>query len=157
VQAITNQSLIGNLLVLAGTICWSAYTVLSKLLLQRYTPLKLTTLTTIIGTPFLILASIPCLNEQDWGSVSYSGWLGLIYSSCFAVTIGYVVWYTGVSRIGSVRTALYSNLTPVISIVLARFLLHESMTPLQILGTSLVLTSLYLARRSSRKHAFDLH
>jgi len=146
----TDQSLIGDLLILVGTIFWSTYTVLSKPLLQRYTPLKLTTLTMAMGTPPLVLVSIPSLKEQNWNSVSLQGWLSLAYSSCFAIAIGYVIWYTGVSRIGSARTALYENLITVIAVAVAWLFLSETMAPLQILGAALVLTSLYLV---TRKHA----
>jgi drug/metabolite transporter (DMT)-like permease len=145
-----DQSWIGDLLILTGTICWSIYTVLSKPLLQRYSPLKLTTLTMVFGTLPLVLVSIPSLKEQNWSSVSSQGWLGLTYSFCFAVAIGYVLWYTGVSRIGSARTSLYSNLTPVIAVAVAWLLLSETMTLLQVLGAVLVLTSLYLARRPTK-------
>ena len=62
---LTEQSLIGDLLILAGTICWSVYTVLSKPLLGRYTPLKLTSLTIAMGTPLLVLVSIPSIEAQD--------------------------------------------------------------------------------------------
>jgi len=146
---LTDQNWIGNLLILACTICWSTFTVLSKPLLQRYTPLKLTTLTMVIGTPPLVLVSIPSMKEQNWGSVSSQGWLCLIYSFCFAIAIGYVIWYTGVSRIGSARTALYENLVTVVAVAVAWLFLSERMTLLQVLGTVLVLSSLYLARRPS--------
>jgi len=145
----TDQSWIGDLLILAGTICWSTYTVLSKPLLQRYTPLKLTTLTMIMGTLPLVLVSTPSLKEQNWSSVSLQGWLCLIYSFCFAIAIGYVIWYTGVSRIGSARTALYSNLVTVIAVAVAWLFLSERMNLLQVLGAVLVFISLYLARRPS--------
>jgi drug/metabolite transporter (DMT)-like permease len=146
----TDQSLIGDLLILTGTICWSAYTVLSKPLLRRYTPLKLTTLAMLIGTPPLILTSIPSLKGQNWGSVSLQGWLSLTYSFFFPVAIGYVIWYTGVSRIGGARTALYENLITVVAIAVAWIFLSERMTPLQVLGAAMVLFSLYLAGRTSK-------
>jgi len=145
----TDQSWIGDLLILAGTICWSIYTVLAKPLLQRYTPLKLTTLTMVMGTLPLVLVSIPSLKDQNWSSVPSQGWLSLTYSFCFAIAIGYVIWYTAVSRIGNPRTALYENLVTVIAVAVAWLFLSEQMTPLQVLGAVLVLTSLYLARRSS--------
>jgi len=147
---IADNGWIGDLLILAATICWSTYTVLSKPLLQRYTPLKLTTLTMVMGTLPLVLVSIPSLTEQNWGSVPLQGWLCLIYSFCFAIAIGYVIWYAGVSRIGTARTALYENLIIIVALAVAWLFLHERMTPLQILGAVLVLTSLYLV---AREHA----
>jgi probable blue pigment (indigoidine) exporter len=106
-------------------------------------------LTIALGTPPLVLVSIPSLKEQNWGSVSLQGWLSLTYSFCLAVAIGYVIWYTGVSRIGTSRTALYENLITVIAIAVAWLLLSETMTPIQVLGAVLVLASLYLARKHS--------
>jgi len=147
--SVSSQSLIGDLLVLTGTICWSTYTVLSKPLLQRYSPLKLTALTVAIGTLPLVLVSIPSLKLQNWSSISSGGWLRLAYSFCFAIAIGYVLWYTGVSRIGGARTALYEGLITVVALVTAWLSLSESMTPLQVLGIVLVFISLYLARRTS--------
>jgi len=151
--SMSSQSLIGDILVLTGTICWSTYTVLSKPLLQRYSPLKLTTLTVAMGTPLLVLVSIPSLKEQNWSSVSLEGWLSLAYSFCFAIAIGYVLWYTGVSRIGGARTALYEGLITVIAVVVAWLSLSESMTQLQILGMIFVFISLYLARRNQKNQS----
>ena len=144
---LTDQSLLGDLLILFGTICWSTYTVLSKPLLKHCTPLKLTSLTMAIGTPLLLLLSIPSISTQKWSSVSTTGWLSLAYFSCLATAISYVIWYTGVNRIGSARTALYYNLITVIAIVIAWISLSESMTPIQIVGASMIIISLYLARR----------
>lgn len=144
---LADQSLIGDLLIFAGTLCWSMYTVLSKPLLQKYSPIQLVTLTMIIGTPPLVIISVPSLKEQSWVSISPYGWLCLIYSFLFSLAIGYVLWYRGISRIGSARTALYSNLTPVIALTIAWLFLTETMTPLQILGATLIFISLYIARR----------
>lgn len=147
--SMSSQSLIGDLLVLTGTICWSTYTVLSKPLLQRYSPLKLTTLTVAIGTLPLVLVSIPSLKEQNWSMISSQGWLSLVYSFCFAIAIGYVLWYTGVNRIGGARTALYEGLITVVALATAWLSLSEDMTPLQILGIVFVFVSLYLAGKTS--------
>ena len=147
---IPSESWIGDLLILVGTICWSTYTVFSKPLLQHYSPLKLTTLTISMGTPLLILVSIPSLTQQNWSAVSTQGWLSLAYSFCLAIAIGYTVWYTGVNKIGNARTSLYENLVTVIAVVVAWIILSESMTPIQILGMAFVFLSLYLAQRTTR-------
>ncbi len=155
VIAITNQSWIGDLLILGATICWAAYTVLSKPLLIRYTPTKLTTLTIAIGAVPLILISIPSLSIQRWDSVSTQGWLSVGYSSCLAIALGYVVWYTGVSHVGNARTSLYENLAVVVGVVVAWIFLSESMTVVQIIGAVLVFVGLYVARRTNNKNTIN--
>lgn len=146
VPTFADQSLIGDLLIVAGTLCWSLYTVLSKPLLQKYTPIQLVSLTMSIGTPPLVVISIPYIREQSWASISIYGWSGLIYSFLFSLAIGYVLWYNGVSRIGSTRTSLYHNLTPVIALIIAWLFLSERIASLQILGAVLIFLSLYAAR-----------
>jgi drug/metabolite transporter (DMT)-like permease len=149
---ITEQSLLGDLLVLTGTMCWSAYTVLSKPLLKRYTSLKLTSLTVAMGTPLLVLFSIPSINAQDWSSIPTQGWLSLAFSAFFAVAVGYAIWYTGVSRIGSARTSLYEYLITVIALATAWLFLSETMTPFQLVGAALVFIGLYTSRKSNKKN-----
>ena len=147
---ITDQTLIGDLLLIANPVLWGTYTVLSKPMLKEYSPLKLTALTVAIGAVPLVLVSIPFLNAQDWNTVSAQAWSGLAFSACFAIGIGYVIWYTGVSRVGSARTALYDNLVTVVAVAFAWIFLSESMTSIQIAGAILVFIGLYLARKKKR-------
>ena len=147
----TEQSWIGDLLTIANPICWSGYTVLSKPMLKEYSPLKLTAITMAIGAVPLILVAIPSLSTENWTGISTNSWLSLMFSAVFAIAIGYVVWYTGVNRIGTSRTALYENLVTVFAVASAWILLSESMTAIQIIGAVLVFVSLYVARRNSKK------
>lgn len=144
---LTSQGLMGDLLIFAGTLCWSLYTVLSKPLLKKYSPIQLVTSTMILGTPLLIIISIPSFKEQSWTSIQPSGWLCLIYSFLFSLAMGYMLWYIGISRIGTARTSLYQNLTPVIALTIAWLFLSETITPLQIIGATLIFISLYLTKR----------
>jgi drug/metabolite transporter (DMT)-like permease len=143
----SSQSLLGDLLIVANPICWSIYTVLSKPMLKEYSPLKLTAVTMAIGAVPLVVVGAPSLGTQNWQAVSVNAWLGLGFSAFLAIGIGYVIWYTGVSRIGSARTSLYDNLVTVFAVASAWILLSESMTAIQILGAVLVFVSLYVVRR----------
>jgi len=147
----TDQSWMGDLLTIANPICWGLYTVLSKPLLKEYSPLKLTTITMAIGTVPILLVSAPALSMENWDAISTNSWLGLAFSAVFAIAIGYVVWYTGVNRIGTSRTALYENLVTVFAVASAWIMLSESMTAIQIAGAALVFVSLYVARRNNKK------
>jgi drug/metabolite transporter (DMT)-like permease len=140
-------TLVGDLLTLAATLCWASFTVLSKPLLSRYSPIKLITLTMVLGTvPFLALAT-PTLVAQEWGRVTATGWLGLLYSYSLAIVAAYIVWYTSVQRVGNARTAIFSNLTPVVALIAAWLLRGETLAPLQFIGAAVVLLGISLARR----------
>lgn len=148
--SLSSQSLLGDALIVANPICWSIYTVLSKPLLKEYSPLKLTAVTMAIGAVPLLIVGAPTLSTQNWAAISMNAWLGLGFSAFFAIGLGYVIWYTGVSRIGSARTSLYDNLVTVFAVGSAWILLSESMSIVQIAGAVLVFVSLYLVRRRKR-------
>ena len=146
----SDQSLLGDLLIVANPICWSIYTVLSKPMLEDYSPLKLTTVTMAIGAVPLVIVAIPSLTQQNWTTISVNSWLGLAFSAFMAIGLGYVIWYTGVRRIGSARTSLYDNLVTVFAVASAWIVLSESMTAIQIAGAVLIFISLYVVRRKSQ-------
>ncbi len=142
----------GDVLTLIGAAAWSLYTVLSRPLLSRYSALKLTALAMAAGTPFIVLFSIPQLLAQDWAAVSWQGWLGLFFSGSMAIALGYIIWNTGVSKIGSTRTAVYSNLSPVIAAIFAWLTLGEAITAFMVVGAAMIFLGIYLTRRSSQRN-----
>jgi drug/metabolite transporter (DMT)-like permease len=143
--------ILGDLLILAATVCWAVYTVLSRPLLSSLSPLQFVAYTVALGTPFLVLVSIPSLMRQNFAAVSWLGWAGLVFSSTLAIGFAYVVWYSGVREIGSTRTAIYENLSPVVAVLFARQVLGESLLPTQLLGAVLVFLGIYLTRFSSQQ------
>ncbi len=143
------SSLVGDLLILSAALTWGVYTVFSKPLLARYSPLHLTAITMVSGTALLILAGVPALIEQSWAAVAPSAWAGLVYSAVFAIAIAYLIWFTAVQRVGNAYTAVYSNGTPVVASLLAWLVLREPFRPLQAIGGVVILIGLALARSRS--------
>jgi drug/metabolite transporter (DMT)-like permease len=141
-----SATLLGDLIILAGTICWSLYSVLSAPLLKVYSPLRVTGLSMAFGTVPLLFVGAPALLAQDWSRVHATGWAGLGYSFTLAIVLAYIIWNVGVRRIGGARTAIYNNITPVVASLIAAVLLNEAITSLKILGAVVIFVGLYLAR-----------
>lgn len=152
VVALTEVTVRGDLLTLAGAMCWASYTLMTKPVLVRHSPLKVTTYAMSLGYVPFVLLSTPSLFTQDWASVSASSWLSVAYSAGFALTLGYVGWSWGVRMIGGTRTAVYNNLTPVVAGILGFWFLDEIWTPLRFLGAATILLGLYLVRSTPRKY-----
>jgi drug/metabolite transporter (DMT)-like permease len=144
------STLLGDVLVLGAAMLWAAYTTGSKPLLARYSPVRLTTLSMVTGTIPLVLVSIPALLQQDWHAPTAGAWVGLFYSAVFSVAIGYVAWYTSVRRLGTARTAIFSNLTPVVSVAVSWLFLGYRLAPLQLAGGVVVLAGLLLTRQGRK-------
>jgi drug/metabolite transporter (DMT)-like permease len=142
----SGETLLGDVFVVAALGCWSWYTVGSRYLLQRYTPLQVTVSTTVVGTIGFLPFSVPSLLALNWGEVSRWAWGAVALSGLLALSLSYVLWYTGVQRLGSSRTAIYSNLVPVVAMVVAAVSLGETIGLVKLIGATLVLTALVLTR-----------
>jgi drug/metabolite transporter (DMT)-like permease len=143
-------SIKGDLMVLVGNIFWTLYTVFSKPLLDRMSPLRLTAWTMAAGTLAYLPVAMPPLLRQDWRRPMPVAWAGLGYSAIFAIVLGFVFWYTSVQRVGNSRTAVYGNITPVLTAVSAHFILGEKLSKFQALGAAIILAGVYLTRSGYR-------
>ncbi len=142
-------ALLGSFFILVATFAWSLNSVISAPLLKRYSSLSVAALSTIFGTIPLLFIGIPALTAQNWAEVTTGGWLGLLYSTVLAVVLAFVLWNVGVKRIGSARTAIYNNLTPVIATFGAAIFLGEALTVAKITGAVVIFIGLYLARTAN--------
>ena len=138
--------LVGNLWIVGCVLCWSAYTVLARRLLRRYSPLRLTALSLSFGTVLFVPVALPSVLRQSWISVSTITWVGLVYSFLFALVICYILWYRSVKKVGNLRTAVYSNLVPVFGTLFAVWLLDERLTSGLGLGAACILAGIVLTR-----------
>lgn len=110
------------------TFLWASYAVLAAPLMLTYSPLRVTALTTGIGVLLLILLGMPAVAALPLSQVQPSGWAGLLYSAISAIVVAYIIWNSGVKKIGGARTSLYSNLIPVIGTITAAIVLGEAIT-----------------------------
>jgi drug/metabolite transporter (DMT)-like permease len=60
--------------------------------------------------------------------------------------IAYLIWYRGIKLIGPTRTSMYSNLQPIIAVLVAWMALGEVPTVAQGLGAAAVMAGLLLTR-----------
>ena len=139
-------SLVGDLLVLTGSLAWALYTVLLKPYTHDVSGLQLSAFTMVGGAIPLFAVAWPAISSAPWRSVPTLGWVAVAYSGVFALVIAYYFWYRGVRVIGPTRTAMYSNLQPVIAVLVAWPMLGETPTIWQALGAVCIIGGLLLTR-----------
>ena len=147
------SSLVGDSLTLLAVACWAVYTVGSRELLARYSPLVVTGLTMAFGTAAYVPASLPSFLQLEWGRVHLWAWTALVFSSILALNVGYLIWYTSVQRIGNIRTSVYSNITPLVAMTVAAVFLGERLTATNVLGASAILCGVAITRWAAKTRA----
>ncbi len=140
---------LGDLLVLVAALCWCGYTVLSRPLLDRHSPLRLTALSMAWGVLFMWPFCAPSVARQDWAAVGPGAWAAMLYSFLFALVIAYLLWYRSVAKVGNVRTAVYSNLVPVTGTLSGWLFLGERLYPALWVGAGAIFGGIALTRMRS--------
>jgi drug/metabolite transporter (DMT)-like permease len=146
-------SLSGDLFTLGAVCCWAVYTVGSRSMLARYSPLTVTGLTMIAGTALYVPASMPQLAQVEWPRVPAWAWAATALSALLALNVAYLIWYTSVQRIGNVRTSAYSNFIPLIALSIAAVTLSEPIGLAKLVGAGAILAGVAVTRTAARKGA----
>jgi drug/metabolite transporter (DMT)-like permease len=139
-------SVTGNVLIFGAMLGWAIYTVGSRPMLARHSPLIVTGYTMTIGSVLYSLFGIQALRRLDWSAVSPAAWGVLAYSAVFSLVVAYIIWYTAVQRVGSSRTSIYSNLVPIVAMGVAALVLGEPLTLRKLVGAAAVIIGVALTR-----------
>jgi drug/metabolite transporter (DMT)-like permease len=150
------STITGDLQIIVSVICWSVYTLGTGRLIRRHSPLYVTGMTMAIGGIPYAIAMMPHVLAMRWTTVSWWVWVTLVLSALLALCVAYVIWYTAVQRIGAARTAIYSNVVPLVAMACAALWLHESITAAKLAGAAAVLTGVVLTRLGRKTPAVPI-
>jgi drug/metabolite transporter (DMT)-like permease len=143
------SSVVGDLLILASVICWSFYTHLMRPYTQRIDGIQIATWSLIGGTIPVFALALPAIARAHWHAVVPLTWAAIFYSGVGSMGIAYLFWYRGVRVIGSMRTAMFSNLQPIVALAVSWPMLGEKPTIMQGAGAAAVFGGLLLTRQPS--------
>lgn len=145
-QGFFNASFTGNLLILLAVITGVFYTIYSKELLFKYSPITVTFWSFVIGSiafiPFLVSElSNPATNLI----LNYKGIIGVIFGIVFSSTIGYYLYQWGIQKIQANEVGIFTYIDPIVAIMIAYPLLGEVITPVFVIGSILVFGGIFVA------------
>jgi drug/metabolite transporter (DMT)-like permease len=139
-------TLLGSVLVFLAVICWTFYTIGLQPYTERIDIIQLSAATMVGGAIPLIIASTPALVATNWSAIGVGGWLALLYSSVISMGVAYFFWYRGLRVLGPTRTAVYSNLQPLVALLVAWAFLSETPTIFQGVGAVTIVAGVFLTR-----------
>ncbi|SCY69353.1 DMT family transporter [Alkaliphilus peptidifermentans] len=138
---------IGDMLMIVAVSCWAVYSIVSRRVMSKYSPLILTCYSFILCTIFTLPFALLERPSQFLSQTTILGWSSVLYMAIFPSTIGYLVQQTSIKEIGPSRTAIFINLVPVFSMVLSVIILKERITFLTLIGGIMILSGVYLTTK----------
>jgi drug/metabolite transporter (DMT)-like permease len=71
----------------------------------------------------------------------------LLFLGLFASMLCYILWNKALKHLGAVRTSNYIYFNPVISLITSAIVIHETITPVALLGATFILGGIYWSER----------
>ncbi|MHB8071851.1 MAG: DMT family transporter [Candidatus Cryosericum sp.] len=144
-------SLFGVLLAFASPLCWSMSTVLGKPLVAKYRGLDVTVWGLFLGTLFLLPWLRPASLAAQVRTMPGIAWISVGYLAYLSILLGYPLWFKALETKKASETGMFIYLNPLLGTASGVLFLHESLTPLMMLGAAGILAGLVVANPLSER------
>jgi len=152
--------LVGDLLLLVAVIAWALFTAEGRPLVTAHGPLPVIAWTLIAGTAMYLPLGVASLaapgTVQRIVHASRAAWLGVGYLILVTSVIAYLLWYWALAHLPAARVAVFTNLQPLATAVLAHLFLGEHVTPQFIGGALVVISGVVLAQLRAPRTAAEV-
>lgn len=129
----------GDIIILIAVLAWSYYTVIGKPLVQKYGALRITAYALASGSALYMPFGIYRAVTFDYSQVTLGGWGAVAFMALGMSVALYVLWYWVLKYMDASRLAIWHNLFPVLSAIVAYFTLGEPLTAAFVGGGILIL------------------
>jgi drug/metabolite transporter (DMT)-like permease len=146
-QVIALPATRGDLLILASTVSWAVYTILGRETLKRLGSARATAAAMFIGWTMLIPFFCRAAGWHEYGYLSLTGGVSVIFLGVGCSGFGYLLWYAALERTTASNVAAFLYFEPLVTLLAAVSLLGESVAGLTILGGTLVLAGVFIVQR----------
>jgi len=138
--------ILGNIFILGAAISWVAYIIISKRLLERYSPLVISTYSFLIGAMMTFpLFYFEILQNPAWyQNIGIQGIISILYGAIFAAVLAFLLFQIGTKYTSAFVAGAVIYLQPVITTTLAIPILGEHPNSTFIIGTGLILAGVFL-------------
>jgi drug/metabolite transporter (DMT)-like permease len=142
------QDLLGDFLIMIAVWAWSSYTVLGRPLVQRRGAITVTASALVLGTIiFFPLGAYVALNF-GYHHITWVGLTGVLYTAMLTSVALYTIWYWIIKHMEPSRAAVFTNLQPVITAILAYFIIGERLSMGSIFTGIIILVGVFIAQRN---------
>lgn len=150
-------SIIGNILLLIGTIAFVIYTILLKEYNLRYSSATLTfwlfAITALIYFPFFLWESA---GTNIMITLNFKAVIGVLFGALLTSVVGYVFYNFAIKKVHASETGVFLYIDPIVTVMVALPLLGEELTPSFLLGSLLVFLGIFIAENRLHYHPLYL-
>ena len=138
----------GDFLAFLAMISWGAYSAIVKKVSEWDYPIVAVT-RRIYFYGVILLLPVLLYEEDGWNLSAFrepTVIANLLFLGLCASALGFFLWNLATGWIGAVKTSLYIYVSPIVTVVLSMFVLHEKMTVFSVIGSVCILIGLMISQ-----------
>ena len=138
----------GDFLAFLAMISWGAYSAIVKKISEWDYPIVAVT-RRIYFYGVILLLPVLLYEEDGWNLNAFrepTVIANLLFLGLCASALGFFLWNLATGWIGAVKTSLYIYVSPIVTVVLSMFVLHEKMTVFSVIGSVCILIGLMISQ-----------
>lgn len=155
-QTVLKISPLGDFLAIFASFLWAIYGLVIKKLDDKYSTFIITRKVFFYG----ILTILPVflwelgrsqgspLHNPQTAIFNAEVLFNLLYLGIAASLICYLIWNKVVEKLGAVKSSNFIYIVPLTSLITAAIVLHETLTPIALLGAAFILVGVYLSEKN---------
>ncbi len=149
----SGENMFGNVIELCASLTWAFYTVLGRRIALRYGAVYSTAISMLIGfalyVPLFFTLTNTTLPEVNGSPLFINGeqWFGLFYLGVITSGLGFALWYVLLTKLESSKVAVFNNLQPVLTTILAVIFLHQQPSLLFVIGGIVAIVGVVITQR----------
>ncbi len=134
----STQTTLGNLLIVANSLCYGAYIAISRDLFKRYGALTVITWIFLIGAIMTLPIAVYAWTIDGWNAISQDSWLVTAYIVLVPTVVAYYLNAWALMRVTPSIVAGYIYLQPLLTFGVAPIVLGESWNSRTIVACALI-------------------
>lgn len=142
-----SDSFLGDLIGLLASFSWAVYTIIGRKQSIKYGGIYSTGVSMVIGTicylPVFYFLDVEFTTSQ----ITLVNWLQILYLGVMTAGVGYAIWYYALQKLEAGKVAVFNNLQPILTTILAIIFLSHSPTIEFAIGGTLIILGVILTQK----------
>lgn len=143
----SSDSFLGDIIGLCASFSWALYTIVGRKLSQKYGGVYSTGMAMFFGT-ILYLPIFYFLDDKIiLEDINTINWLQIFYLGLMTAGVGYAIWYYALQKLEAGKVAVFNNIQPVFTTILAIIFLSHAPTIEFAIGGVLIISGVILTQK----------
>ena len=145
-------TILGDGLILAGSVCYSTYLILIRKVSKKYSPITILRFVFLFGALFSMPFSLQSFATADWAAFSGWDWFSILYIVVLGTLAANLLMNWGVQQWGPSKTGSFVYFQPVFGTLGAVLLMGEQFSVVKAIAGLLIVAGVWVTSMRFKKN-----